>query len=378
MKRILRDTTLFLFFTLLIFPENLFAEPFLNFPNRTNDGFVNSQSSKKGSKRRGKRRKPRIKLELNARMDITYDDNVVNYSDSDLDLYDSGGKDQKFEIESKDDIILTPRANFTMIRNRQGGLKCYLDGLIIFHFYSQNDIKNYQYYRLRFTREISRQLEAYVQVAYIPDYYYRNQWDPDVNEYFEAEFSKFYLYGGIDIEPFSHLTVSTDINYDTKKFNDRFDHLDSRKLVFEFMAVERFSYFYKAWGQYRFGYNRAEGEDDPDPDKKDTSYDLIGFTFGSRFYLSKITEDVIQVAVTVSYDRLLYQTAKVNDIYRFGRKDNNYEFSIAPRYYYKNWRFEIEYLYQAKRTDIGAGDDIKELLEYDSNEIKLSVRYSIL
>jgi hypothetical protein len=54
-------------------------------------------------------------------------------------------------------------------------------------------------------------LEAYVQVAYIPDYYYRNQWDPDVNEYFKAEFSKFYLYGGIDIEPFSHLTISTDI-----------------------------------------------------------------------------------------------------------------------------------------------------------------------
>lgn len=339
---------------------------------------------KKKKKPAKKKKRPKkghpVKFFFEGRLDVTYDDNVINYSDADLELFKSGRKPSKFAIEKKDDIIFAPATEFGLTTRRLTGRSTTLSAYIRFKVYGANDIKDYEYYRLKLEQDIIRKLSAYIQTAYIPDYYYRNQWDTDVDRYYEADFSKFFLYTGLDFDIFPHLRLSGDYKYDYKDFNERFDNLDAGTHSFEILAVERFNYYLKSWFEFRAGYKRAEGRNDPDPEKKDVSYDQKGFTAGCRLYLSRYIGIPTQIAARFSYDRYFYQTSKRNDQYRFGRKDDNYEFTIAPRVYVDRLMIELEYKHKTKSTNVATPSDVAELdaeLEYTTYEISLNLRYQI-
>ncbi|KPJ48413.1 MAG: hypothetical protein AMJ41_04935, partial [candidate division Zixibacteria bacterium DG_27] len=82
---------------------------------------------------------------LQAEVDLSYDDNIINYSDFDLDLFESGGREQKFAIESKSDFITAPK--FTLQLNPRI-LKRYASELSFtyrYKIYSKNSVKNYHF-----------------------------------------------------------------------------------------------------------------------------------------------------------------------------------------------------------------------------------------
>ncbi|MCP4631468.1 MAG: hypothetical protein GY855_00970 [candidate division Zixibacteria bacterium] len=359
-----------------LFAGNIFGETIYKTYNKSGNVLHDLKKIKKSRKKSSKKKKE-FKYSLNARLSFTYDDNVINYSDSDLDLLDSDGKPSKFAIESKDDYIIAPRFDFGISTRRFTGRNTSLDFLIRMKTYNKNNLKNYEYYRMRLTQQLIRPLDVYLQIGYIPDYYYRNQYDHNAQAYYEANFSKTFFYTGFGFKITSELKAAVDLKFDSRDFNDRFNHLDSKRTVIEMRGIDRFSYLLKSWFVFRFGYNRAEGKNDADINKKDTSYDLKGFTFGSRVYFSKLTGLPLQTAVTFSYNILYYQTSPPKkDSYRLGRKDNNYEFTIAPRWMFEMLHVELEYSYQSKSVYLPESDLIKQL-EYSSNEISLNFRYII-
>ena len=131
----------------------------------------------------------------------------------------------------------------------------------------------------------------------------------------------------------------------------------------------------KFWGEYRVTYSRAEGHDDPDPQVKDVSYDAWGFTLGSRLYGERVVDLPLELVTTFEYNRIMFQTEKIQDDYRLGRKDNNYQVRLGIAYSpLDEVRLELDYYYNTKGVTL-TEESLADRLEYSSNEVRLGLRY---
>jgi len=311
---------------------------------------------------------------LQAEVDLSYDDNIINYSDFDLDLFESGGREQKFAIESKSDFITAPK--FTLQLNPRI-LKRYASELSFtyrYKIYSKNSVKNYHF--LSATVHQSLRKCGYWEFRYyfIPEYYYRNQYDQTSGEYKEAYFEKHSLTFEYGYYFKKYLKGAIGYSYRMKDF-DLFDERDAQYNSIYLESIWRYWKTVKFWGEYRVNYSRAEGRDNPDPAVKDVSYDSWGVTLGSRIYGRHFLPYPAEFVTAFKFDRILFQTEKVLDEYRLGRRDNNCEirFGLAASPL-KKVRLELDYYYSTKGVTL-TEESLARRLEYTSNEIRLGLRY---
>jgi hypothetical protein len=329
------------------------------------DAFAQKKKSKKKSKKSSA-------LTIATNFKITYDDNIINYSDDDLDLYIGGDNQSKFSIDSKDDWIfavgLQPRLKGKFIWGHTAWLQLDFDYL----YYAKNDVK--RYFKLGALARHYLFKAAYVEIeySYIPDYYYRNQYVQDLNTYIEASFSKNYLKAEIGYNIFSSLKVDVSYRYSTKAFNDE---VSERNLVSHKLRTDLIwnpSKTVKYWVNYGFDDANADGADIEDLEIKDVSYDAGDMTFGLRYYTSKPKSIKPEYVGSFQYRKIRYQTDKYTDIYRAGREDDNIQlrFGTVWSMPYK-LRLAIDYYYQMKRADTPLAD-VENLLDYNSNSISLN------
>lgn len=313
-------------------------------------------------------------VSFTARLDIAYDDNIINYSDADLDLYAGGANESKFAIKSKDDWIITPEIEARLKGRFIGGHTAWLEPSFRYYYYDKNDIRRYS--RLG---AIGRQyfmpggyFEA--EYAFIPDYYYRNEFyrDPSGNDrYLKASFFKHYLKleAGKDLTP--KLKGDVSYRFQHKTFNKAFSERDLSVNGLRVDGIWQAKSWVKFWAYYGLERAKAKGADNPDLNVKDVSYDAWDITFGIRHYARFLRKIRPEFVSTFEFRQIRYQTIKYTDIYRFGREDNNYYFRIgvAGRLPAKV-RIEFNYNLASKRTNI-EDPAVKGLLNYDSNTVSM-------
>lgn len=311
---------------------------------------------------------------LQAEVDLSYDDNIINYSDFDLDLFESGGREEKFAIGSKSDFITAPK--FTL-QLRPRILKRYASELSFtyrYRIYSRNSVKNYHFLSAAVHQSLRKYGYWEFRYYFIPEYYYRNQYDRDLGEYQEAYFEKHSLSLEYGYYFKRYLKGAVWYSYRVKDF-DLFDERDAEYHSLYLESIWRYWRSVKFWGEYRVTYSRAEGRDDPDPQVKDVSYDSWGFTLGSRLYGERVVDLPLEFVTTFEYDRIMFQTEKIQDDYRLGRKDNNYQLRFGIAYSpLDEVRLELDYYYSTKSVTL-AEESLADRLEYSSNEVRLGLRY---
>ena len=311
-------------------------------------------------------------VSFDARLDITYDDNIINYSDDDLDLYTGGTKDSKFAIESKDDWIITPRLSARIKGKLIKDHTAWLEPSFNYYYYARNEVRRYSRLGLVGRHYIMRSAYAEIEYAYIPDYYYRNEYfrDPaDSNRYLEASFSKHYLKFEVGKDLTPDLKGDVSYRYQHKTFNKEFSERDLSVNGLRLDGIWKATDWIKLWTYYGFERAKAKGADNPDLDVIDVSYDAWDITFGARYYASFMTKIKPEFVSTFKYRQIRYQTIKYGDIYRFGREDSNYYFRLgAACRLPAKVRFEIDYNLVSKRASVD-DPDIQNLLDYNSNSI---------
>jgi hypothetical protein len=306
-----------------------------------------------------------------------YDDNVLNYSDADLDQFDSTTLDSsgQFGIESKDDFILSPHAEIVYkTKAINHALHIGLDAG--YNIFTKNDVKNYGNFGLWF-REYLRK-EAYLQLsaAYIPDYYYRNLFI-NSGEYAKAKYDKIGLGAKLITTIVKGITGSISYRYENRNFNDLFNERDLKSNNFNAELIYQPKHFYKIWGGYEFTIAHSPGRDNT-LDRRDVSYDSFLFWLGSRLYFKGLSEKKMNVGAVVSYKNTLFQTDKLTeqDRYRFGRKDNRWSVTISANHDL-NKRASIGFL--VNRVDNSAdlpATDLKPYLDFGSTSAKIVFDYS--
>lgn len=338
------------------------------------------------------KRKPKPAAEkmfyLDLGLNLAYDDNVINYSDSDLELFSSDSQAGKFAIESKDDWIITPKIHPRLETKFIGGRKATLEGGFDFNAFMQNDVKNYSRLSLRGRQYISKKFYGQVSYYYIPDYYYRNYTtiSGDTSSYAEAKFSKHSLGIEIGSEIIRDLTGSVQYIYQHKSFNDEFNFRNSNLHGVDIEAIYRLKLPFRVWAIYGFETSKAKGADMAES-YIDASYDAWDITFGGRYFSSILPKYKPEIYASFQNRIIKYQTDRLNDVFRLGREDHNIllKFGTGWRMPY-SIRMEAEYAYARKDASlpdiypdsrIGVTETTAQLekkLNYTSNSI--TIRFS--
>ncbi len=307
----------------------------------------------------------------------TYDNNILNYSDADIDLYDSIGSTTggQFGIESKDDFIFSPSLGIKYKSSLLG--HTFQTGFVsIYNFNVKNDLCRY-YSGTIWVREYLRK-GAYLQakLKYIPEYYYRNLQAYDA-AYREAVFSKLGADLTLNLDLAKKIASKAYLAYEQKDFSRFFDERDLKTYRFGIELIYRFSGRLRAVGGYEFSISKSEGRNS-EVYRRDTSYDQFSFWGGTRLAMDGISGKRLLISPRLGYRHALYQTAKLTweDRFRFGRKDTRLRASLDLR---QTLGDRIDLLFGAavssNEADLPA-NDVKRFLDYTSFTINIGFDYS--
>jgi hypothetical protein len=289
--------------------------------------FASPASAKKKTKV-----KPTKYLTFDVSLGIIYDDNIIRYSEADLDLFSADSIPSKFSIESKSDWILTPQVR-ARLQNKLFGNQFSSITLGYDYFgYVRNDIRRYSRFSIAARQDFLS--KGYVQLTfgYVPDYYYRNLFylhDPLGGDlYMPAKFNKNSVLAeiGYDITK----TIKADIGYQfvDKSYNREFTYRNLSLNGFNINGVWRPLNILKFWGGYDFENANTDGANMPDS-VLDLSYDSWGILFGVRHYASFMPNLKPEFYATFQLQHIAYQSNRPPDlrgrhIFQYGRTDNNY------------------------------------------------------
>jgi hypothetical protein len=333
-------------------------------------------------------------LTFDVSLGITYDDNIIRYSEADLDLFSADSIPSKFSIESKSDWILTPQVR-ARLQNKLFGNQFSSITLGYDYFgYVRNDVRRYS----RFSIEARQGFltKGYVQLTYgyVPDYYYRNLFylhDPLGGDlYMPAKFTKNTVLAeiGYDITK----TFKADIGYQfvDKSYNHEFTYRNLSLNGFDINGVWRPLNILKFWGGYDFVNANTDGANMPDS-VLDLSYDSWGILVGARHYATFMPKLKPEFYATFQLLHVIYQSNRPPDlrgrhIFQFGRSDNNYitHFGAACRIPYR-LRLEADYGFFIKKASLPdiypnllinipqTTSELERKLNYNANAVTLRI-----
>lgn len=332
----------------------------------------------------GKKKKPRGKSYAQKRITIEtdlgfiYNDNILGYSDADLDLYNADSLQEKFAIESKGDWIITPSVRPRISSDLLWGRNSTLGLAFDYYFYVKNDVRRYSRFTIDGRHDLSDRFYLALAYNYIPDYYYRNQFyggAPGIPAgYLKAAFAKQSLTAEIGFDIVKTLKGNVSYSYQHKAFNKEFNYRDLNVNGFQIQAIWRPLGPLKLWAIYGYENAAANGADMA-PNVIDVSYQAWDVTLGTRYYSRWLGGLKPQFFGTFELRNIKYQTDRYRDLFRYGREDNNYRARVGAA-----WRLphdlagEISYSFSQKRSGIPAPNQaLEERLDYKVNVYTLRI-----
>jgi hypothetical protein len=314
-------------------------------------------------------------LDLEFSLRSTYDDNILSYSDADLDLIsDPAAPLNKFGITSKDDFIFMPEIGL-VYKSRLARHTVHLGLVAAYNYYKDNDIKRYARFGAMARRYIRRGMYFQVDLIFIPDYYYRNTFS-DTAGYQQAKYDKMSGRAKFSFSPLKNVITNLTYEYSNKNFVPLFDERDIKTHEFKIETSYRPARRWKGWGSYAYVTAVAAGADNP-IFLRDTSYDSFVFTYGSRFYFKGLGRKSLQFAGVISYSIVYFQTSKLTDEdrYRIGRKDKRWQFNLTiEQNLSKHLDLGLGFQRRSKSVDLPARDLIP-YLEYSSDQAYFNLNF---
>jgi len=111
----------------------------------------------------------------------TYSDNILQYSDAQIALFESGLKPNQFSIDASDDLLLGPAASLTWSKEvgprRSRSLRVRWSG----EFHKKNATADFSSYSATWRESFSRGGQLTILGYWLPGFYLRQLYDEDVN-----------------------------------------------------------------------------------------------------------------------------------------------------------------------------------------------------
>ena len=266
----------------------------------------------------------------------TYSSNILKLSQYDLDKFDNGEVTGKFELNTSDDFILSPRLEMGWKNYLFAGHTQIVKVSFDYNKYMQNDIKDGIKFGLNLKQFLNKKLNFTIGYIYSPDIYVNRYKSVLGNEsiYRDFTYSKNYYYGRIHYKLLSNVIASYRLGASQLFYNKYFTEYDSfgwqhlfnvRILPADFLRINL---------KYEFKTSTAQSEDAFDfPEDisviKDGSYDANKYSVGIEFpTINLLGSKELSFQIEAQYEERYFQSEYLEDEYHFARDD--YILSIKP------------------------------------------------
>jgi hypothetical protein len=194
--------------------------------------------------------------------------------------------------------------------------------------------------------------------SYIPSYFYRNVGfiDPQTGRleyiYIDAKFKKHTLGASFGTDITSSLKGVVSYQYQHKSYNPEFVYRNVNANLIDVNGTWRALKSLRLTANYGFERSKAKGADMPDS-VLDVSYDAWDMTLGARYLTALLPRYKPELFATFQYRQIKFQTPKISDKFRLGRKDNNYQIRAGSAFTIPyNLRLEIGYTFLKKKANL--------------------------
>ncbi|MCA9758311.1 MAG: hypothetical protein KDA27_21125 [Candidatus Eisenbacteria bacterium] len=348
----------------------------------------------KKTAKKSKKKRPFVTVSGTFALEFIYDDNIIHYSDDDLDQFSSEPNSGKFRIESADDFIVRPRLDLTFESRELTGKPFSARLRYSSWRYVENGIKNNESYSVLLKHSGFARDNFQLSLYYAPMSYLRHFLDrPPMTPGSEpSQYTRFsYASNTASLAWWkkwtnrvdTKLTLGRSARYYNRPFmeNDNWEWRIGGYVAWKPhpRLKTQFEYFYsdvEARALDTVG-ETVETSDDGDASYERDSYDL-SLTFSPKGGMLKVSS----LSLSGQYQAYYFTSAKpyFEDPYHVGRKDQVYRMELSARSVklYGPVRLESGYRY-TERTSSAAFDSgdasIGEDKDYTDNRVWLGVEY---
>lgn len=286
----------------------------------------------------------------------SYDNNILDYSESDRLLFKAVPTNPRFGVSRLDDHITDARLRLAFEsgtrRTSQWLLRLKGDAT----FFSSNRFRNYTQWGVEVRRTV-RRVYAEFEFAWLPSYNLRNlYWRPMVGrpigvKYAPADFG--HLTYGLETGAALSRRLEARVNFGLglSNYHFPFDERDNRT----WMEMARLTYAISrrvvVSGGLGLAQSRAAGRDSTNAIVKDVSYNATLVEIGARVKCDP--RGRVVATASIDYQHQAYRSAKPLDVSHYHRVDRDYDYTASL-----SWRVteylqpELNYEYRKSQSSV--------------------------
>jgi len=326
-------------------------------------------------------------LDLGIGISSPYDDNILQYSDAQLLVFDSGLKPQQFSIKSSDDLLLKPTVSLTwedaLGRRRSRSVRLRWSG----EFHKDNATADFRSYGVQWRESFSKERRLFVSGLWLPGYYLRQLYDedfvaapPGVSKYRRAEFDL--GIGSISWRQRIARKTRAQIGYqyEHRAYNQDFLERTSKTHQGE-LEIEWYQLPARGTLSVHGGYRASDAkavDADGIADDPDVSYHGPIVGLGWRAELARGNKWRLAADLGYELGSRSYTSSLVSDKYHYNRDDVSNTVDLGLRYSLPpHWTLRALYRFDNNSASLGTlappGSDTGS---YSENQIGLAVEWS--
>ena len=326
------------------------------------------------------------------RLEITsnYDDNILRYSDRDLERFENNTEYYPSKLTTVDDWEneFTAKAYFESRSVFSRPLKIKYFGK--FAHYYRNSFRNYTNHTLLLSQYITRNLEIHFKYFYMPDYYLREYRDRDLNEYHSCSFDDNQARLGINYRFSKKTEMTVQTQFEQIYYNQYFTEYDSELMLYEGILEHKFSLDFRVNLKIGFcvsdniGYEPSADSAESslfeeDTEYGDCSYEEEIYQAEIRYRMKKLLGEDTWFTLQYKLRHRIYTSDNSLDIDPFhaGRLDNRHRAileisrSLSPRL-----NTALKYTLEWRTTESDCQSVIKAK-KFQQNVFSLSLTYKL-
>jgi len=326
-------------------------------------------------------------LELGLGVSSLYDDNLLQYSDEQLRLFQSGLKPDRFSISSSDDLLMGPYGSLTWL-NKMGGRRS--RGLRlkwIGEFHKKNGTADSRSYSATWNEAFSRDRRLTLYGYWLPGFYLRQLSDedailayPGLSRYRRADFNL-----GIGSVAWrqgigAKIRGNIGYQYEHRSYNPHFVERTSRthqaELGLEIVRLPRHGKA-ECYGGYRSSDAKA-ADSDSTGDDADVSYHGVIAGLGWRMDLACIGTSKIGISLRLDLATRAYDSKFPTDKYHYKRDDTLSAADASVRWALPpHWAVRGIYRFEHNSARLGSlAPPSSEAGTYTESQLGLAVDWS--
>jgi hypothetical protein len=343
-----------------------------------------------------KKKKPKVRWEAELDLGVSYDDNILKYSEKYLTRFINNEDEGRFHINTYDDAIIFTSAALSSTIKIFGKQNSVFNAEVSRRTYVVNSVKNWNYFTLGYRQYITKKLSFKFLYSYIPEFYVRHfrdeQWIEvygyNPNTFTPYVFSKdnygFYVQNTF----FKNTRVKFALYYAPYYHNKHYTEYDSKNWTYSFQLYQRIVKNFRLDLRYEYLTSDAKGYDEsietPETTQgPDATYVEDRYSAGFLWTLPKVKKFRHSFDAEALYFIRYYSSPHPWQIDRLhaGRVDKNLRIYANYKFRWnKDWQFTAFYNWMGRDSYSTAelnDEFVSNEKDYKQNIIGLKLAYSI-